>query len=209
MRALEIEELQVARGEALVVTGSNGSGKTTLLHLISGLLRADHGLVQVAGQDLGKRSESQLDRLRAKTVGYLLQNAQLLDGLSAAENVMAAMLFAGVPRRAQRRRTAELLERFGVDHRARHLPPAMSGGERQRVALARALANDPPLLLVDEPTAGLDGRSAERLVTELERLQRDDDRTLVVVTHEPERFADHSRRLNLEPPDSSPRQGAA
>jgi len=198
--ALQLAKLQLEAGEALLVTGANGAGKTTLLHVVAGLLRPDRGLVQIAGQDLTKLTESRLDRVRAHTVGVLHQRAQLLDGLTAAENVMAALLFAGVPRRKQRRRAAELLERFGVAHRARHFPPAMSGGERQRVALARALANDPPLLLADEPTAALDADSAEQLVEELARLRREEKRTLLVVTHEPQLFGQGYRHLELEPP---------
>ena len=196
---LSIDKLKLRRGQGLLVLGPNGAGKTTLLHLISGLLRPDHGRVWVEGRALDTMSEAKLDRMRARTIGYLLQGSALLEGLTAVENVMAPMLFAGTPRRKQRERAMELLDRFDVTHRARHLPPTLSGGERQRVALARALANDPPLLLADEPTSGLDGPSAERLAVELAAI-REEGRSLVIVTHHPDYFDEGMDRLTLEPP---------
>jgi putative ABC transport system ATP-binding protein len=199
--ALDISRLRVKKGARLVVTGANGSGKTTLLHLISGLLRPDSGHVVVDGQRLEQLKEPRLDRFRARTIGILLQGSGLLESLTAEENVMAAMLFAGRwRRREQRRRTKELLGRFGVDHRARHLPAAMSGGERQRVALARALANDPPLILADEPTESLDTPSAERLTAELVSFCSQEERTLIVASHHPDLFGSDAEELRLEAP---------
>lgn len=197
IEALNLAELQLSRGETLSVTGVNGSGKTTLLHVLSGLLRPDGGSVHVDGQDLARLREAQLDRFRARSVGYLLQGAHLMDCLTAQENVAAAMLFGGHPRRDQKRRTAELLERFGVAARASHLPGELSGGERQRVALARALANDPPLILADEPGANLDPAGEAWLAEELGALASDEDRTLVVVTHHPQRLGLPGRTLEL------------
>ncbi len=197
IEALNIAELELSQGESLVVTGANGSGKTTLLHVLSGLLRPDDGSIHVGGQDLSRLKEAQLDRFRAQTVGYLLQGAHLMDSLTAEENVAAAMLFCGRPRREQRRRTAELLERFGVAGRASHLPGELSGGERQRVALARALANDPPLILADEPGAALDPTGEAWLAEELGALASDEQRTLVVVTHHPRRLGLPGRTLEM------------
>jgi putative ABC transport system ATP-binding protein len=202
--ALDVPWLRVERGARLVVTGANGSGKTTLLHLISGLLRPDSGHVIVDGQRLDQLKEPRLDRFRARTVGVILQGSGLLESLTAEENVMAAMLFAGRwRRREQRKRTEELLGRFGVDHRARHLPTAMSGGERQRVALARSLANDPPLILADEPTASLDASSAKRLTTELVSFCSQENRTLIAATHHPDFFGPGIEELHLEAPGQS------
>lgn len=197
--AVDVPRLDLAAGERLVVTGPNGAGKTTLLHLLSGLLRVDEGRVEVAGHDLGALREPQLDRFRGRTVGYLLQRPLLLEGLSAEHNVMAAMLFAGASRAAQRERARELLERLGVDHRSRHRPSALSGGERQRVALARALANDPALLLADEPTAALDPSGAAQLLGDLDRLVREGGRTLVLVTHRPDEIPGDGPTLAMEP----------
>lgn len=196
--ALRVGELQVPRGGSLAVTGRNGTGKTTLLHVISGLLRPDKGTVEVDGQDLGRLQEARLDRFRARRVGYLLQGGQLMECLTAEENVMAPMLFAGKPRSIHRARARELLERFGVAHRARHHPSELSGGERQRVALARALANDPLLLLADEPLAALDPDAAERIAALLEDLRLRDHITLVVVTHHSRLLPAHTRVLSLD-----------
>jgi putative ABC transport system ATP-binding protein len=199
--ALEVPDLRLAPGDFLGITGPNGSGKTTLLHLVAGLLRPDEGTVEVAGQDLGRLSEHQLDRFRIRNIGYLAQEARLLEGLSAERNVMMAMLFAGRPPREQRARARALLDRFGVSHRARHLPHAMSGGERQRVALARALANDPPVVLADEPTTSLDAPAARRLVADLRNLCRDEQRTVLLVTHHPEQLWACNQELHLETSD--------
>jgi len=182
--ALDLSELRVAAGECLVVTGANGAGKTTLLHLIAGLLRPDEGSVRIAGTDLGELGEAALDRFRARHVGYMLQGAQLLEPLTAEENLLAAMLFAGRGGRDGAARARALLDELGVGHRAGHRPRELSGGERQKVALARALVNDPPLLLADEPLAGLDPRSAEAISAEMDRQVREHGRTLVLVSHQ-------------------------
>ncbi len=186
--ALELAELVIPKARLCALVGPNGTGKSTLLHLVSGLLRPDTGTVRVAGVSLQALPEATLDRFRARSVGYLLQGGQLMDCLSAEENVMAALLFAGQPPSQQRRRARELLDELGVAHRARHLPAALSGGERQRVALARALANNPPLLLADEPTASLDAEGAAALSARLQGLVRDLGMTVMVATHQPERL---------------------
>jgi len=196
--AVEIEALTVPPGGGLAVVGPNGSGKTTLLHLVAGLLRPDAGTVRVAGKALGGLREHELDRFRARHVGYLVQGAPLLDGLSAWENVAVAMLFAGQGGGRARRRAEELLDRLGLLHRARHQPHALSGGERQRVALARALANDPALVLADEPTASLDADAARQVAGELDRL-RGDGKAVVVVTHQRDELGPDWEELALPP----------
>ncbi len=206
--AVDLPHLDVERGTHLRVTGPNGAGKTTLLHLLSGLLKPDSGTVELDGQDLGRFKEHQLDRFRARRVGTLLQRPHLLAGLTAEQNVMAALLFAGCPRSERAPRAAALLAQQGVEHRARHLPSALSGGERQRVALARALANDPPLLLADEPTASLDREGADELLIHLERLVREEGRTLVLVTHRPGEFPGAGPVLRMEPGESATIVGA-
>ncbi len=186
--ALELAELAVPRGSLYAVVGANGTGKTTLLHLVSGLLRPDRGVLRVGGVALGGLKEQVLDRFRARNVGYLLQGAQLMDCLTAEENVMAGQLFAGRSVRKQRERASELLARFGVEHRARHLPAALSGGERQRVALARAVANRPPLLLADEPLASLDRAASNQLIALFRQLVTEHGLTVLVATHRSERL---------------------
>ena len=197
--AVDLPSVSVSRGSRLAVVGPNGSGKTTLLHLISGLLRPETGEVTIDGQKLGVLAEHGLDRFRARTVGYLLQGTHLISGLTAQENVMAAMLFAGRRPAEQRHRARALLDRYGVGHRARHRPHQLSGGERQRVALARALANDPPLILADEPMASLDRDSARILASELTRLCDEEGRTLIAVTHHPERLDGGVEILDMVP----------
>ncbi len=206
--ALQLDELILDRGEGLAVTGPNGSGKTTLLHLVAGLLRPQAGEVVVAGQDLSRLREHQLDRFRARHVGYLVQGGSLMESLSAVDNVALALMVGGCPARERRRRALERLERVGVAHRAAHRPGELSGGERQRVALARALANDPPLILADEPTAALDAEGAAAMVEILDQLRRRDGRTLVVVTHRPDEVPPGLREMRLPrrvgsaPPDA-------
>ncbi len=186
--ALELSRLAVGRGEICALVGPNGAGKSTLLHLVAGLLRPDTGVIKVGGVSLNALREAELDRFRAHNVGVLLQGAQLMDCLTAEENVMAALHFAGKGRSEQRARARSLLEEHGVAHRARHLPSAMSGGERQRVALARALANRPPLLLADEPLASLDSEGAQALAALFASLTRQQGLTLLVATHHPQRL---------------------
>ena len=194
--ALAVDRLIVARGHCLVVHGANGSGKTTLLHLIAGLLRPDSGVIAFAGTDLDSLGEAELDRFRARAVGYLLQGSPLLEGLSAEENLRAAMLFAGRQSDARSRARA-LLDLVGMSHRARHRPRELSGGERQKVALARALVADPPLLLADEPFASLDPDATAEIAALLDRQVAEHGRTLLVVTHTADPLTSVSERLIL------------
>ncbi len=188
LMALQKTDLTVPQGTLCAVVGLNGTGKSTLLHLVSGLLRPDAGTIRVAGVMLRGLAETDLDRFRARNVGYLLQGGQLMECLTAEQNVMAALLFASEPRSRQRTRAHALLEELGIAHRARHLPATLSGGERQRVALARALANRPPLLLADEPLASLDDEGALAMSSLLRNLSRDHRMTVLVATHRPERL---------------------
>ncbi len=197
--AVDVDALVVPPGGALAVVGPNGSGKTTLLHLVAGLLRPDRGTIHVSGHELGGWREHELDRFRARHIGYLLQGAPLIDGLSAWENVAAAMLFAGQRGRKARERAQGLLDRVGLGERAGHAPHALSGGERQRVALARALACDPPLILADEPLASLDEASTRSVADELERLRREEGKTVIVATHRVAELGSGWETLSLPP----------
>jgi putative ABC transport system ATP-binding protein len=189
LHALGPLDLQVPRGCLCAVVGPNGSGKSTLLHVISGLLRPDAGTVSVGGVELRGLSESALDRFRAHNIGYLLQGGQLMDCLTAEENVMAALLFGGQPRKVRRERARTALDQLGVLQRAGHLPATLSGGERQRVALARALANRPPVLLADEPLASLDREGSAAMVGLLGQLAREHGLSVLVATHHHERLS--------------------
>lgn len=176
-------DLDVAAGSHVAVVGPSGAGKTTLLGVLGGLEAPQAGSVTVDGEDLAGLGGDELAAYRRATVGFVFQHFGLLDTLSAAENVELAGALAGTPRRQRRARAADLLDAVGLADRRRHRPGQLSGGERQRVALARALANDPRLLLADEPTGNLDEDAAARVRDLLDDVRRDRGCTLVLVTH--------------------------
>lgn len=181
---LELGEWRAARGEQLALVGGSGSGKTTLLNLISGLLKPDQGVVEVAGIDLTRLGEAQRDRFRAEHIGYVFQSFHLLDGFSARENVELGAVFArGKPAPG---RVVELLEAVGLGHRMDYPPSKLSVGQQARVALARALINQPHVLLADEPTGSLDPESAAQVLALLRDTAEKHDITLICATHDME-----------------------
>ncbi len=183
VRAVDEVHLDVPAGQMLAVTGPSGCGKSTLLHLLGGLERPTGGEVWLAGQRIDTLSERALARLRRRSVGFVFQAFHLVEELSAAENVELPALLAGRSPRAARRRAAVLLEQMGLADRARHLPWRLSGGQRQRVAIARALANEPLVLLADEPTGNLDTAATREVLRLLGEL-RAAGQTVVIVTHD-------------------------
>jgi len=190
--ALADLDLRVAAGELLAVVGSSGSGKSTLIHLIAGIDRPTAGTVRVAGVDVGALGESALAGWRGTTVGVVFQFFQLLPTLTILENLVLPIDFCGtLPAREARSRAMRLLERVGIAEQAHKLPSALSGGQQQRAAIARAFANDPPVIVADEPTGNLDSRTAAAVLELLTQLARD-GKTVVLVTHERElgRIAD-------------------
>ena len=182
--AVDLPSLDVRAGESLAMRGESGSGKTTLLNVIAGILPADEGTIEIAGEVMSNRSEGARDRLRARHIGYLFQTFNLLGGLSALENVELGMTFR--PRGAQAPRDAarEALERVGLGDRLRHRPYQLSVGQQQRVAIARALAGRPTLVLADEPTSNLDRPRAEQCMDLLVEFTRECGAALLVVTHD-------------------------
>ena len=193
VRALDAVDLDVDRGEAVAVMGPSGCGKSTLLHLIGGLDRPSAGALSVAGQRVDELSERALAYLRRDEIGFVFQAFQLMDELTAQENVELPALLAGHPPNQARARATALLEQVGLADRARHLPSMLSGGQRQRAAIARALVNDPGILLADEPTGNLDSSSAFDVLSLLTDLHAK-GLTLVIVTHD-ERIATAADRL--------------
>jgi len=192
--ALAGADLELAPGEVVAVVGASGSGKSTLLHLIAGIDRPTSGELWVAGRDLNGLSEDALTAFRGRQVGIVFQSFQLLPTLTALENVVVAMDFVGVIRAGERQeRALELLALVGVRDQAHKLPATLSGGQQQRVAIARALANDPPLVVADEPTGNLDSRTAEQVMALLASLGGL-GKTVLVVTHERE-LRQHFRRM--------------
>lgn len=183
VRALDGVNLQIADGEFLAVMGPSGSGKSTLLNLIGALDRPTEGSVKVNGQDLAEVKD--LDRFRAREIGFVFQLHNLIPTLTARENVEVPMQGIGVPGDRRRQRALELLHLVGLGERVDFLPSQLSGGERQRVAIARALANDPALILADEPTGNLDSTAGADIVRLFARLNREQGKTIIIVTHDP------------------------
>lgn len=189
VRAVNDVDLDVRAGEVLLVMGPSGSGKTTLLLMLGALLRPSSGSILVADRaggsiDIATAPERDLPALRAHSFGFIFQDYALLDALSATENIAVAANIAGLTGAPAYGRAAELLERVGLAHRAGARPSHLSGGEQQRVALARALANDPPILLADEPTANLDASRGRDLARLLRTLADEDHRSVVIVSHD-------------------------
>jgi putative ABC transport system ATP-binding protein len=182
--ALDRVTLQLPRRELIAVVGKSGSGKSTLVNLVAGIDRPTEGEVRVGGTRLAGLDESRLAAWRGRNVGVVFQFFQLLPTLTVAENVMLPMDFCRTYPPAQaRQRAASLLERVGIGDQANKLPATLSGGQQQRAAIARALANDPPLIVADEPTGNLDSQTADAVVELLRQLTRD-GKTVLMVTHE-------------------------
>jgi len=195
--ALRGLDLDVAPGECVAITGRSGSGKSTLLHLLGGIDRPTAGTVTVGGTALAGLSRDRLSAWRGRQVGIVFQFFQLLPTLSVEENVLLAMDFAGVvpgPRRRERARA--LLERVGVGDQAAKRPAELSGGQQQRVAIARALANDPPVLLADEPTGNLDSVTGAEVLALFAELAAA-GKTVVLVTHEAAALTPATRTVRL------------
>jgi putative ABC transport system ATP-binding protein len=197
VRALDKIDLEIGRGEFLAIEGPSGSGKSTLLQLLGALDRPTAGSIMFDGRELADLNDKALTRVRSREIGFVFQSFNLIPTLSAAENVETAMVPLRRSRQARRSRTAELLELVGLSGRASHLPSRLSGGEQQRIAIARALANEPHVILADEPTGNLDSSTAEDLVRTLQSLSEQQGVTVIVVTHAEEVARLAKRRIRL------------
>lgn len=195
--ALRDVSLRVRAGELVTILGRSGSGKSTLLNLLAGLDQATRGEISVAGETIHGLSENRLARWRGRAVGVVFQFFQLLPTLTVQENILLAMDFVGVvPSSERRRRAAELLELVRIANQADKLPAQLSGGEQQRAAIARALANDPPLLLADEPTGNLDTATSDAVLDLFVELAQN-GKTIIVVTHDEEMTSRADRVVRL------------
>jgi putative ABC transport system ATP-binding protein len=190
MTIVDVAEFRLGNGEQIALRGMSGSGKTTLLNLIAGILTADTGRVFVAGREVTALSESQRDRVRAESIGYVFQTFNLLQGFTALENVMLGMMFG---RGADAKVAAALLERVGLGARLHHKPRQLSVGQQQRVAVARALANHPRLVLADEPTGNLDPRHAREALALIRDVCHEQGAALLLVSHDQEALSKFSR----------------
>jgi putative ABC transport system ATP-binding protein len=197
VQALRGLSVTVAKGEMVALIGPSGSGKSTFLNIIGGLDRATAGYIGVMGSDLTQLNASQLVEFRRKTVGHVFQNMNLIPTLTAAENVELPMAALGVKKDARRKRVEELIGVVGLKERMGHKPGELSGGEQQRIALAAALANDPPLILADEPTGELDTENALIVVNYLAKTNRELGKTIIMVTHDPRVARAASRILRI------------
>jgi len=212
--ALVDASLKLDPGDFVSLIGPSGCGKSTLLNLIGALDRPDSGMITVGGRDLGQIKD--LSDYRAATVGFVFQFPHLIPTLNSVENVQVPMMGRGLPRGQRERKALALLEDCAISHRAKAAPATMSGGERQRVAIARALANDPRLLLADEPTGALDSATGAQIIQLLLRLREQRGMTILLVTNDEEVAAAADRTLRMrdgriEPvgatPDGEPRSG--
>jgi putative ABC transport system ATP-binding protein len=182
--ALHGVDLKVRRGEFIVILGVSGSGKSTLLHLLGGLDRPTAGRVLVEGQDLSKLSDNQLADVRLRKIGFVFQFFNLMPQLTAEANVELPLYIAEVPAKKAQARAQELLAMVGLVERTTHRPAELSGGEQQRVAIARALANDPKIILADEPTGNLDTANGADVIQLLRKINQSQGQTVIVVGHD-------------------------
>ena len=186
--------LEVPAGDFLALMGPSGSGKTTLLNLLGGLDRPTEGSVEVAGERIDRVPNRRLARWRARHIGFVFQFYNLLPVLTAERNVELPLLLTHLSRKERKQHVATALEVVGLSDRALHYPRQLSGGQEQRVGIARAIVSDPTLLLCDEPTGDLDRKSGDEILDLLEALNRDHDKTVIMVTHDP-RAAARARRI--------------
>jgi putative ABC transport system ATP-binding protein len=196
VRALAGVSLRIERGESVAVIGPSGSGKSSLMNILGGLDRPTSGRYLFEDEDVSRFDDNQLASFRNRRIGFVFQSFQLLPRLSALENVELPMVYAGIPRDERRNRAEVLLERVGLGNRMGHRPTQMSGGQQQRVAIARSLANQPDLLLADEPTGALDSQTGQDVLTLFKSLNAE-GLTLVIVTHDLEVAAETRRRVSF------------
>ncbi len=189
--------LSVEDGEFVSIVGPSGSGKSTLMNLIGALDRPTSGNYYLDGIDVEKASENELSEIRNKKIGFVFQTYNLIAKTNAIKNVELPMLYAGYSASARRKRAMELLELVEMSDRAKHLPEELSGGQKQRVAIARAMANDPAIILADEPTGALDTKTGRLVMDLFHKLNREQKKTIVLITHSPELASETHRIINI------------
>lgn len=197
VRALDGVDLTVMPGEFLAIMGPSGSGKSTLLYLIGGLDRPTSGEMQVNRREITQLDENDLAGYRGQEVGFIFQAFHLVPTMTAVQNVEFPMIFSGAAPQKRRQQALALLERVGLGDRTGHRPTELSGGQQQRVAIARALANDPRIILADEPTGNLDTQTGREVMALLGQLNQEEGRTIIIVTHDPGMTAYATRTIHL------------
>ena len=194
VKALDGVHLHVGPSEVVLIMGPSGSGKTTLLTIAGGLLKPTDGEVTLNGTEITKLSESKLPQIRREHIGFIFQSFNLLDALTALENVEIAFFISGVRGKRARDRAVKLLTELGLRERLQFRPNKLSGGEKQRVSVARALANEPKIILADEPTANLDSKNGRQVMELLKKIAKEEGRTVVIVSHD-DRIRDIADRV--------------
>ncbi|MDP3916827.1 MAG: ABC transporter ATP-binding protein [Nanoarchaeota archaeon] len=184
VNALKDVSLKIERGEFVAVVGASGSGKSTMMNIVGCLDIPTKGSVYLDNKDISEMSESNLSTIRGKKIGFIFQQFNLIPTLTALENVTLPLLFQNIPPARRKHIATELLTKFGLKERMTHKPAELSGGQSQRVAISRALANDPELILADEPTGNLDSKTGEEVMKELENIHKRQGKTVVLVTHD-------------------------
>jgi len=197
VRALRGLDLDINKGEIVAIMGPSGSGKSTLMNILGCLDTPTSGEASIEESQIRTLSESQLVALRGRKIGFVFQTFNLMQTLSAQQNVELPMIFQGTKKKDRAQRAVELLTKVGLADRVHHRPNELSGGERQRVAIARALANDPEILFADEPTGNLDSESGGTILELLKRLSEEEGKTLIIVTHDPDAAAIAERIIRL------------
>lgn len=178
-------DLEIQPGSFATIMGPSGSGKSTLMYMLGLLDTPSEGKIYLDGQDTSNFSEDKLAEIRGKKIGFIFQQFNLLQNLTALENVMLPMIFQGIPENARKEKAKKLLESVNLGKRINHKPAEMSGGEQQRIAIARSLVNDPEILIADEPTGNLDSTTGKTVMELLKNLHEEQKKTIVVVTHDP------------------------
>ena len=191
-------DLQIREGEFLSIVGESGSGKSTLMNIIGALDRPTEGKYFLEGQDIGKAGDKDLSKIRNQRIGFVFQTYNLIARTTAIENVELPMLYGGVSRKKRRERAMELLELVDMTDRISHKPDELSGGQKQRIAIARAMANEPAIILADEPTGALDSRTGRKIMDIFHRLHKEQGKTIVLITHSRELAGETERIITLK-----------
>ncbi len=198
LAALGGVDITVYEGEFVAIIGASGSGKSTLMNIIGSLDRPTSGSYYLDGIDVTKSKDDELSKIRNSKVGFVFQTYNLIAKTNAIKNVEMPMLYAGVPARKRVERAKELLTIVGMGERMKHLPEELSGGQKQRVAIARAMANDPAIILADEPTGALDSQTGRMVMDIFHKLHKEQGKTIVLITHSPELAEETERIISLK-----------